>query len=396
MIDHRKLGRELELFGSDPLIGAGLPYWLPAGAAARGAIERYIQEVERRAGYQHVYSPPMAHRELYEISGHWTNFAADMYPPMSVSGEEQLVLRPSLCPHHALMFRSRGRSYRELPLRLAELGGMYRAERSGVLGGLSRVRAIWLNDAHIFCAPEQVGAEVAAALALIDKAHKALGVPAASYRLSLRGASEKYVGDDALWQRAEQFLREALQDKEFVEAPGEAAFYGPKIDVQIVDPAGRESTLSTVQVDFAQPERFDLTYADSSGGRSRPVMVHRSIIGSLERLFAHLIEVHEGNFPAWYAPTQVAVLPVGEAQIETAQAFKEQCIAQGLRAEVREDGTLGARIRENRRTPALAIIGQQEQAAGEITLRWRNNNPENRLPQQDALSQLTKACEVPI
>jgi threonyl-tRNA synthetase len=395
MIDHRKLGRELELFGSDPLIGAGLPYWLPAGAAARGAVERYIQEVERRAGYQHVYSPPLAHRALYEISGHWANFAADMYPPMSLSAEDELVLRPSLCPHHALMFRSRGRSYRELPLRIAELGGMFRAERSGVLGGLSRVRAIWLNDAHIFCAPEQVGAEVAAALALIERAHRALGVPAASYRLSLRGPGVKYVGGDDLWQRAEAVLREALRGKDFVEAPGEAAFYGPKIDVQIVDPAGRESTLSTVQVDFAQPERFDLSYVDGAAQRVRPVMVHRSIIGSLERLFAHLIEVHAGAFPAWYAPVQIQVLPIGEAQFEAAQQFARRCVESGLRAEVSAVGSLGARIRDGRRVPVVAVLGAREAAAGLVSLRWRDGDEVVR-PEAEALDVLGKACAAPI
>lgn len=403
MIDHRKLGRELELFGSDPLIGAGLPYWLPAGAAARGAVERYIQEVERRAGYQHVYSPPLAHRELYEISGHWANFAPDMYPPMSLSssqdvaggGSEELVLRPAICPHHAVMFRSRGRSYRELPLRMAELGGMYRAERSGVLGGLSRVRAIWLNDAHIFCAPEQVGGEVAAALALIDKAHHDLGVPAATYRLSLRGPGNKYAGSDEAWHRAELHLREALRGKEFVEAPGEAAFYGPKIDVQVVDPAGRESTLSTVQVDFHQPEAFELSYVDSGGRKARPVMVHRSIIGSLERLFAHLIEVHAGSFPAWYAPVQVRVLPIGEAQHGAAQAFARRCVESGLRADVADEGTLGARIRENRRVPALAIVGPDEVERHEIALRWRNAAPASH-PTGDALAALVDACAPPV
>jgi threonyl-tRNA synthetase len=405
MIDHRNLGRELELFGSDPLIGAGLPYWLPAGAAARAAVEDYVRQVERRAGYQHVYSPPMARRELYEISGHWANFAADMYPPMRLSAaggeDDELVLRPSLCPHHALIFGSRGRSYRELPLRIAELGGMYRAERSGVLGGLSRVRAIWLNDGHIFCAPDQVGGEVAAALALIDRAHQALGVRPAGYRLSLRGPGQKYVGSDEHWQRAEQCLREALRGKDLVEAPGEAAFYGPKIDVQIVDPAGRESTLSTVQVDFAQPERFDLSYVDSEGLKQRPVMVHRSIIGSLERLFAYLIEAHEGRFPAWYAPVQVVVLPVGAEQADAAVDLASAAVAAGLRAEVVAEGTLGKRIRDARRVPAAAVIGAREADAGKVSLRWRADVPpvpgavEGAVGWADALAELAAVCAVP-
>jgi threonyl-tRNA synthetase len=284
MIDHRQLGRELDLFDSDPLIGAGLPFWLPAGAAARHAVEEHLREAERRAGYRHVYSPPLGRRELYERSGHWAHFAEDMFPPIHDGGAE-LVLRPSLCPHHALIYRSRGRSYRDLPVRLAEIGGMYRAERSGVLGGLHRVRAISLNDAHIFCAPEQLGAEVRGVLDLMRRVHSALGVQVAGIRLALRGSGGGYAGDAGDWERAEAVLRDALDGLSYVEAPGEAAFYGPKVDVQIVDPAGRESTLATVQVDFHQPGRFELSYVDAGGQRRRPVMVHRSVAGSMERLF---------------------------------------------------------------------------------------------------------------
>ncbi len=264
MIDHRQLGRELDLFDSDPLIGAGLPVWLPAGAAARHAVEEYLREAERRAGYRHVYSPPLGRRELYERSGHWAHFAEDMFPPMRDGGEE-LVLRPSLCPHHALVYRSRGRSYRDLPLRIAEIGAMYRAERSGVLGGLHRVRAISLNDAHLFCAPDQLAAEIKGVLDLMGAAHAALGVRVAGIRLSLRGAGKEYAGEAEDWVRAEGVLRDALGDLSYVEAPGDAAFYGPKIDVQIVDPAGRESTLATVQVDFHQPARFELSYVAPVG-----------------------------------------------------------------------------------------------------------------------------------
>ena len=391
MFDHRKLGRELELFHADPLAGAGLPIWLPAGAAARHAVEEYVRELERRAGYQHVYSPPLGKRELFELSGHLGYFADDMFPVMRLSPDDEFVLRPALCPHHALVFRARGRSYRELPLRIAELGGMYRSERSGVLGGLTRVRAIWLNDSHNFCAVEQVGEEVSAILDLIGQAHAALGVRPAGLRLSLRGPGEKYLGDDEMWRRAENLLREALAGMPYEEVPGEAAFYGPKIDIQIRDAAGRESTLSTIQLDFDKPDRFDLSYVDSSGGRSRPVMVHRSLVGSMERLFAYLIEVHGGAFPAWYAPQQVAVLPVSGGQNGAAEAFERACVEAGLRAGIGYGGSLGARIREAivRRVPYLAVIGEREAAGGLVSLRLRDGRSLAALPESEAVRLVT-------
>ncbi|MEW2376365.1 threonine--tRNA ligase [Micromonospora sp. NPDC047812] len=387
MIDHRRLGRELELFASDPLAGAGLPLWLPAGAAARHAVEEYVRELERRAGYRHVLTPPLGRRELFELSGHLGYFADDMFPPMALGADDEFVLRPALCPHHALVFRARGRSYRELPLRIAELGGMYRAERSGVLGGLSRVRAISLNDAHNFCALEQVGEEVVEILRLIREAHAALGVRPAGFRLSLRGPGEKYVGDDAQWARAEDLLRAALDGVEFTEAPGEAAFYGPKIDIQVVDAAGREFTLSTVQLDFDKPERFDLSYTDASGARRRPVMVHRSLVGSMERLFAYLIEVHEGAFPAWYAPVQLVVLPVGDEQAGAAARLARDALAAGLRVEVDRAGSLGSRIRDaaRARVPYAAVVGPREAAGGAVSLRLRGGRALDPMPAADAL-----------
>jgi threonyl-tRNA synthetase len=394
MIDHRKLGRELEMFHTDPLVGAGLPMWLPAGAAARHAVEEYIREQERRAGYQHVYSPPLAKPELYRLSGHLPHFADDMFPPMAV-GEDQLVLRPSLCPHHAIMYRSRGRSYRELPVRIAELGGMYRSELSGVLGGLSRVRAIWLNDAHNFCAPEQLGDEVAAVLDLVGRAHAALGIEPSGFQLSLRDGGDKYVGPAELWHRAEDMLRQALiaAGVGFVEAPGEAAFYGPKIDIQVRDSAGREWSLSTVQLDFHQPSQFGLSYVDADGARRQPVMVHRSIVGGLERLFAHLIEVHEGAFPAWYAPVQLLALPVGEAQRDAAASFVAGCLDAGLRAEVSSAGSLDNRIRKGRRVPYLAVIGAREAAAGEVSLRLRDGRCLDPVPASAAVSLVRRVVD---
>jgi threonyl-tRNA synthetase len=389
--DHRRLGRELGLFDTDPLIGAGLPYWLPDGAVVRHTLEEYVREAERRAGYRHVYSPALGKRELYEISGHWDHYSDDMYPPMRL-GAEEVVLRPSLCPHHALIYRSRSHSYRELPLRIAELGGMHRAELSGVLGGLTRVRAIQLNDAHIFCTLDQAVQEARAALELIARAYADLGIEAVRHRLSLPGEGGKYVADPELWRRATVLLREVLDASglEYEEAEGEAAFYGPKIDVQIADPAGRESTLSTVQIDFHQPARFDLHYIGADGAKHRPVMVHRSIIGSVERAVAHLIEAHAGAFPAWLAPVQLVVLPVAEEQVEQAAAVVREAVALGLRAELAgpDQGSLGARIRAARLVPYQAVIGAREAAGGLAAVRLRDGRRPGELPVPELLSRI--------
>ena len=391
MKSHQKLGRELELYHSDPLVGAGLPLWLPAGAAMRHAIESYLHEEERLAGYQHVYSPPIAKREMYVQSGHLANFEDDMFPPM-VEGEESLMLRPSLCPHHVMVYRSRGRSYRELPLRIAELGGMYRYERSGVLNGLSRVRSIWLNDAHIFCAAPDVGREVSQILSMIEAAHRVLGFQAHGYQLSLRGDLDKgkYLGEPQEWDRAEELLREALVGAgvSFVEEPGEAAFYGPKIDIQGRDVLGREFTISTIQVDFKMPQRFELSYTDSGGSKRAPVMVHRSLVGGLERLLAHLIEVHQGAFPVWYAPVQLVVLPVGAGQQESAFRLAGEAVRSGLRAEVAAEGSLGLRLRKaiSHRVPYAAVIGAKEDAASQVSLRLRDGSQLPAMPAGKALA----------
>ena len=394
MHDHRKLGRELGLFDTDPLIGAGLPYWLPAGAAVRHALEEYLRELERRAGYSHVYSPVLGKRELYEISGHWSHYRDGMYPPMEVGGE-QVVLRPSLCPHHALLYRSRGRSYRELPLRLAELGGQYRTELSGVLGGLTRVRAMQLNDAHIFCTPDQAAAEARAALAMIRQAYAALGIEPARYRLSLRGparpgTASKYVGDPRIWDQAAAMLAGILDDSglPWEAGEGEAAFYGPKIDVQVADAAEREATLSTVQVDFYQPDRFGLEYTGADGARHRPVMVHRSIVGSMERAVAHLIERHGGAFPDWLAPEQLVVLPVTDAQAAAAASVGRHAAGLGLRARVAgpDSGTLNRRIRSSRLVPYQAVIGEREAGAGQVAVRLRDGQRLPPLPADAALA----------
>ncbi|MGV9289018.1 threonine--tRNA ligase [Streptomyces sp. NPDC003719] len=396
MHDHRKLGRELGLFDTDPLIGAGLPYWLPDGATVRHTLEEYIRAAERQAGYRHVYSPVIGKRELYEISGHWAHYSDDMFPPMELGGE-QVLLRPSLCPHHAVIYRSRSRSYRELPLRMAELGGMYRSEPSGVLGGLTRVRAIQLNDAHIFCTLDQVAEEARAALEMIRRAYEALGITPARYRLSLPGPGGKYVAAPEKWQRSTALLADVLDRSglPYEAAEGEAAFYGPKIDVQVADGAGRESTLSTVQVDFHQPERFGLHYTGADGARHRPVMVHRSVIGSVERAVAHLVEQHGGAFPAWLAPTQLVVLPVSDTELPDAAALVRRCTRLGLRAEISapERGSLGARIRQARLVPYQAVIGAAEAADGRVALRLRDGRRLGPRPVGEVLTRIVALVE---
>jgi threonyl-tRNA synthetase len=388
-IDHRRLGRDLEIFQSASMVGAGLPIWLPAGAAARHAIEEYLRELERRHGYRHVYSPPLAHREMYERSGHLAHFGAEMFPAMPDGGAD-LYLRPSLCPHHAMVFASRGRSYRDLPLRIAELGPMYREERSGVLSGLSRVRAVSLNDAHIFCAPAQVVDELESVFRLMQRAHDAVRIRPLRYRLSLPDDRDRFV-------ESADMLRAALDrvGVSYVEAAGEAAFYGPKIDVQIADPAGREWTLSTIQVDFHQPARFDLSYVDSGRVRRRPVMIHRSLLGSMERLMGHLLEVHNGWLPAWCAPVQAVVLPVHEAQDGYARAVAAQAMGEGLRVEVWADGSLGARIRRaaERRVPHVAVVGDRERADRSVVLRAPDAAA---LPLREAIRVVRENCEPPL
>jgi threonyl-tRNA synthetase len=308
--------------------------------------------------------------------------------PMEV-GREQVVLRPSLCPHHALLYRSRGRSYRELPLRLAELGGQYRAELSGVLGGLTRVRAMQLNDAHIFCTLDQAADEARAALAMIRQAYAALGIEPVRYRLSLPGPGSKYVGDQRIWEQATAILTGILDDSGlgWEAGEGEAAFYGPKIDVQVADAAEREATLSTVQVDFYQPEQFGLQYTGADGARHRPVMVHRSVVGTMERAVAHLIERHGGAFPDWLAPEQLVLLPVTDAQSADAAAVARQAAELGLRARVAgpESGTLNRRIRSSRLVPYQAIIGEREAVAGQVAVRRRDGR---RLPPMPAAAAL--------
>ena len=372
--DHRRIGRQLKVYATDDACGPGLPLWLPAGAVVRAEIERFIVDLERRHGYSHVYTPQLAKRELYERSGHWDHYRADMYPPMDLSGE-QVVLRPMNCPHHILVYRAEPRGLRDLPFRLAELGTMFRHERSGAVGGLSRVRQMTLNDGHVFCAREQVESEIASILGMVRQAYQALAIPAPVLRLSRRGSGPKYAGEAEMWARAEAMVRSALAGLglDYVEAEGEAAFYGPKIDLQVTDPQGREETLSTVQVDFHLPERFGLGFIRGAA-YERPVMVHRSIVSTMERIVAHLLEVHHGAFPVWLAPVQAVILPVGPDALDHAAGVRDALRRAGLRADLDDrDATLGARVRDaqRQRVPYLAIVGEREVATGTVSVRPR-------------------------
>jgi threonyl-tRNA synthetase len=375
--DHRRLGRELGIFASDEQCGAGLPLWLPAGAAVRAEIERFVVSLERRHGYQHVYTPSLGKRQLYERSGHWQHYQDDMYPPMQV-GSEQVVLRPMNCPHHILVFAAEPRSHREMPVRLAELGTMFRMERSGVVGGLSRVRQMTLNDGHVFCAADQVGDEIASILEMVGEAYRALAIPAPSLRLSRRGEGPKYVGDPSIWERSEAMLRASLDAHglPYEEASGEGAFYGPKIDLQVRDPQGREETLSTVQVDFHLPAQFDLSFRRGEQAE-RPVLIHRSIVSTMERMVAHLLEVHHGALPPWLAPTQVVVLPIVDDALDHARDVQRRLHEHEVRVELdQRDATLAARVRDaqRRRVPYVAVVGRDEARDGTVSVRLRDSS----------------------
>ena len=391
--DHRKLGRELRLFATSEEIGAGLPLWLPRGTVIRRELENWITEQERVAGYQHVVTPQLARRALYERSGHWDHYKDDMFPVMRV-GEEELVLRPMNCPHHITVFKSGANSYRALPVRLAELGTMYRSERSGVVGGLNRVRAMTLNDAHIFCTPEQVGQEFARTLELVERCYRTLGITNHRYRLSLRDkASQKYVGGDDMWQHAADIIRRCLDDLglPYREATGEAAFYGPKLDIQLPDLMGREETLSTIQVDFHLAERFGLEYVGPDGSGHRPVIIDRGVLSTMERMVAHLIELYGGAFPVWLAPVQVVVLPVAEHQQAWAATWAEELVRAGYRAEVAGTAdTLGARIRSSRndKIPFVAVVGEREVADGTVSIRARTSRRSVTLPRDAFVDRL--------
>ncbi|MHB8377696.1 MAG: threonine--tRNA ligase [Dehalococcoidia bacterium] len=384
--DHRKLGRELELYTSSELVGAGLPTLLPKGATVRRLLEEYILKQEREAGYQHVYSPVLGKVELYKTSGHWEHYRDSMFPPMQLEHEE-MVLRPMLCPHHILVYQTALHSYRELPVRIAEIGTQYRYEKSGVVGGLSRVRAMELNDAHIFCRPDQIKQEFAGVMRLVERAYATLRITDYSYRLSLRDPddTEKYVQNDEMWALGERVLREAMQELglPFYEAPGEAAFYGPKVDIQIRDMLGREETMSTIQVDFHLPARFDLAYIGEDGAHHRPVILHRGVIGTMERMMAYLIELYAGAFPAWLAPVQAVVIPIADRHAEYAHKVRDELRRAGLRADVdTRSERMNAKIRDAQlqKIPYMLVVGDREAEAAAVAVRTRAGEDLKAMP----------------
>jgi threonyl-tRNA synthetase len=376
-LDHRDLGRDLGVYTSDPLAGSGLPLWLPDGAVIRAELQRLAKDLAHRDGCVDVYSPVLGKRALFERSGHLAKFQDDMFPSMRLGSEcldDELVLRPANCPHHALIYAASDHSYRELPLRFNELAPMFRAERSGVVSGLSRVRQINLDDTHVFCRPDQVGEEAARGLRSAIEAQRVLGLPVDYVRLSRRDDSDGWLGSRAQWDEAESALREAGREVlaeaglGLVEAPGEAAFYGPKFDLQVQDSGGREETIATVQLDFNQPARFNLSYHGSDGERHLVVMIHRGTVGSMERVTAALLERYQGRLPLWLAPVQVAVLPVSEQQDLAAREVVDTLRGKGIRAELRCGESLGSRVRHarRRRDALVAVVGAREAAEGTV------------------------------
>ena len=397
--DHRRLGRDLELFTVNESVGAGLPLWLPKGATIRRLLEDYILERERATGYQHVYTPDLAKVELYQRSGHWAHYHQDMFPTMDLE-TEKMVLRPMNCPHHILVFESKKRSYRDLPIRIAELGTMYRYERSGVLSGLSRVRSMTLNDAHIFCTPEQIKEEFSGVMRLVEQAYRDLGITQYRYRLSLRDPAnkDKYVNNDEMWALGERVLREAMDSLglPYIEARGEAAFYGPKLDIQLADVMGHEETYSTIQVDFHLPNQFGLGYVAADGKEHRPVIIHRAIVSTMERMVSYLIELYAGAFPVWLAPVQATVLPITDRQAEYARVVRKQLEDAGVRSTVddrNEKVNLKIREAQLQKVPYMLVVGDREQQNGEVAVRNRKHGDQGAKPLAEFVTEIRKVID---
>ena len=380
--DHRKIGKDLKIFMTHPLVGSGLPMYLPNGATIRRTLERYIQDKELSLGYSHVYTPSLATTNLYKTSGHWDHYKDDMFPIMKMDNEE-LVLRPMNCPHHMLVYKNELHSYKDLPIKIGELAHDFRYENSGAVCGLERVRQMCQNDAHLFVRPDQIKEEVGKVINLIFEVYiKDMGFERDrfAFRLSLRDKNnkEKYIDNDEMWETAEKQLREILQDLniDFYEAEGEAAFYGPKIDIQIKTALGHDVTIPTCQLDFALPERFDLKYVGKDGNEHRPVVIHRAILGSSDRFISFLLEETKGNLPTWLAPVQVKILPIADAHIEYANQVKEELQKAKIRVEVDDrQEKIGYKIREAQlqKIPYMLVVGDKEKEANAVGVRSRKD-----------------------
>ena len=379
--DHRRIGKEQEIYMNHELVGAGMPLWLPNGAIIRKNLENYIYEKERKLGYDHVYTPCVGTTNLYKTSGHWDHYKENMFPVMKVD-EEEIVLRPMNCPHHMLIFKNKLRSYRNLPVRIGEFATDFRYEASGAVKGLERVRCMCQNDAHLFVTPEQIGDEFKKVVNLILDVYKDFGLKNYKFRLSLRDPmdKEKYFDDDEMWNTAENKLREVLNSLgvEYFEAIGEAAFYGPKLDVEVKPAVGPEVTLSTCQLDFLLPRRFELSYIDNNGEKQVPVVIHRAIFGTFDRFTAFILEETKGILPVWLSPVQVNIIPVNnEYHLDYCEELREMLIENNIRVELdSRDEKLGYRMRESqtRKIPYTLVIGDKEVEGKLVNYRMHGSN----------------------
>ncbi|GHN19148.1 threonyl-tRNA synthetase [Lactobacillus delbrueckii] len=396
--DHRTIGRDLDLFFVDPKVGAGLPYWMPKGATIRRIIERYIVDKEVAAGYQHVYTPVLMNLDAYKTSGHWAHYREDMFPPMDMGEGEMLELRPMNCPSHIQIYKHHIRSYRELPIRIAELGMMHRYEKSGALSGLQRVREMTLNDGHTFVALDQVQEEFARTLQIIMDVYHDFDINDYYFRLSYRDPknTDKYFANDEMWERSQSMLKAAMDDMglDYVEAEGEAAFYGPKLDIQTKTALGNDETMSTIQLDFMLPERFELSYIGADGEEHRPVMIHRGIVGTMERFIAYLTEIYKGAFPTWLAPIQAEIIPVNlDAHSDYAKKVRDELVAKGFRAEIDfRNEKLGYKIRESQtqKVPYTLVLGDDEMNAGTVNVRPYGTEEQNSESLAEFMDKLSK------
>lgn len=391
--DHRVIGNQLDLFFVDPKVGAGLPYWMPKGATIRRVIERYIIDKEVADDYEHVYTPVLMNLDAYKTSGHWDHYREDMFPPMDMGDGEMLELRPMNCPSHIQVYKHHIRSYRDLPLRIAELGMMHRYEKSGALSGLQRVREMTLNDGHTFVTLDQIQDEFAKILKLIMDVYKDFDITDYTFRLSYRDPknTEKYFANDEMWEQAQKMLKGAMDDLglDYYEAEGEAAFYGPKLDIQTKTALGNEETMSTIQLDFMLPEKFDLHYVGEDGQQHRPVMIHRGVVGTMERFMAYLTEIYKGAFPTWLAPQQVNIIPVSDDRHgEYADQFAKELKHLNIRAKVdQRNEKMGYKIRESQtqKIPYTLVVGDDEMANGAVSVRKYGEQDQNSMSKDDFL-----------